>query len=96
MTLEKLRLKDHCEMCGARNTNNLNFRLEPALNPSGHPMTLCYLCRVGSAELIQERWFNVVREARDLRTVVKALLSWAKVMGGWDAPCWERAKRLLK
>jgi hypothetical protein len=29
--------------------------LEPAFNPSGVPMTLCYDCRIGSAELLQQR-----------------------------------------
>jgi hypothetical protein len=27
--------------------------------------------------------------------VVKALLKWAEQMGGWDAPIWERAKKLV-
>ena len=47
--LEDIVKKSHCEMCGAR------AGLEPAFNPSGVRSTLCYMCRLGSAELLHER-----------------------------------------
>lgn len=61
--LESLRLKRHCEMCGATNKkpksvlehHKNEFQLEPAFNPSGQPMTLCRDCRIGSAELLATR-----------------------------------------
>jgi hypothetical protein len=61
--LESLRLKRHCEMCGATNKKPKSvlehhkdeFQLEPAFNPSGQRMTLCRDCRIGSAELLASR-----------------------------------------
>lgn len=61
--LESLKLKWHCEMCGATNKKPKSvlehhkdeFQLEPAFNPSGQPMTLCRDCRIGSAELLASR-----------------------------------------
>lgn len=60
--LESLRLKGHCEMCGAqaeskRGANGIWKHgaiggLEAAFNPSSVPMTLCQPCRSGSAELL--------------------------------------------
>jgi hypothetical protein len=47
--LERLKLKKYCEMCGGKTV------LEPAFNPSGKPKTLCRACRIGSAELLQDR-----------------------------------------
>jgi hypothetical protein len=54
--LESLELKDYCEMCGATNHKKGYAPLEPAFDPSGKAKTLCYHCRIGSAELIVERW----------------------------------------
>ncbi len=62
--LESLKLKRHCEMCGATNKKPKSvlehhkdeFQLEPAFNPSGQPMTLCRDCRIGSAELLADRY----------------------------------------
>ena len=38
-----------CEMCGHAD------RLEAAFDPSGNAKTLCYDCRIGSAELLQSK-----------------------------------------
>jgi hypothetical protein len=50
--LERRGLKKHCQMCG---NNDAPGQLEPAFNPDGKPMTLCRLCRIGSAELLADR-----------------------------------------
>lgn len=34
-------------------------------------------------------------DARPLLAVVKDLLKWADITGGWEAPCWNRAKELV-
>jgi hypothetical protein len=58
--LESLKLKTHCEMCGATNWNKGAAPLEPAFDPSGRPKILCRKCRIGSAELLaQPRTINV-------------------------------------
>jgi hypothetical protein len=31
----------------------------------------------------------------DMARALRALLDWAEMMGGWDAPCWEQARRVL-
>ena len=31
----------------------------------------------------------------DMDRALRALLDWAEMMGGWDAPCWEQARRVL-
>jgi hypothetical protein len=49
--LESLKVKKHCEMCGAGRKG----MLEPAFDPSGKPKTLCRDCRIGSAELLAAR-----------------------------------------
>lgn len=42
-------LENHCEMCG---DSKLGACLEAAFNPSGQAKTLCYACRIGSAEVL--------------------------------------------
>ena len=32
----------------------------------------------------------------DLRQVIADLVAWADMMGGWDAPVWERARQATK
>jgi len=62
--LESYPLFPHCEMCGASDYKKQGSvvaghaglaGLEPAFNPSGHPMTLCRDCRIGSAELLADQ-----------------------------------------
>ena len=36
------------------------------------------------------------QRVNDLCEVVASLLEWSEQMGGWDAPCWNRARRLLQ
>jgi hypothetical protein len=67
--LESLVLKDHCEMCGVRRRKVRKY-LEPAFNPDGQPMTLCRHCRIGSSELIVERWVLAQRASDVLFSVV--------------------------
>jgi hypothetical protein len=50
--LESVKLKTHCDMCGATNRKNGAAPLEPAFDPSGQPKTLCRKCRIGSAEVL--------------------------------------------
>jgi hypothetical protein len=66
--LESLVPKDYCEMCGARKGKPY---LEPAFDPCGQPMTLCRDCRIGSSELIVERWAFAQRASRLLLRVVR-------------------------
>jgi len=60
--LESYKIAGHCEMCGANSLDGRHraltprpLALEPAFNPSGEPMTLCYDCRIGSAELLADQ-----------------------------------------
>lgn len=39
---------------------------------------------------------RVIEHAPDLAAAVNDLLAWAEGMGGWDAPCWERARAVLR
>ena len=78
--LESLKLKNHCEMCGvserhvASVVRDIVMPLEPAFNPSGQPKTLCRDCRIGSAELIRERWFAAEKlDTSDVATILAAL-----------------------
>lgn len=57
--LESLTLKDFCQMCG-QITN-----LEPAFNVGGKPRTLCYECRIGSAELLSEQRAELLARLRE-------------------------------
>jgi hypothetical protein len=66
--LESLVLKHHCEMCGARKGEPY---LEPAFDPCGQPMTLCRDCRIGSSELIVERWAFAQQASGLLSRVVR-------------------------
>jgi hypothetical protein len=65
-SLESLKLKDHCEMCGASQRNPNSLPLEAAFNPSGKPMTLCRDCRMGSAELLHENATKINEAAKSL------------------------------
>src|ERR1700739_984889 len=78
--LESLKLKNHCEMCGVSERHvssvvrDIVMPLEPAFNPSGQPKTLCRDCRIGSAELIRERWFAAEKlDSSDVATILAAL-----------------------
>lgn len=62
--LEGLKLSKYCQMCGVgtnariRDADGRDFgkaRLEAAFDAGGKPKTLCFLCRMGSAELLAER-----------------------------------------
>ena len=79
--LEFLVLKDYCEMCGARKRKSRQY-LEPAFNPDGLPMTLCRHCRIGSSELIVERWVFSRRAYDALFHVVR--LCMAEPQDVWD------------
>lgn len=35
-------------------------------------------------------------EHRELRKALADLVDWGAMMGGWEAPCWDRAKRLIE
>jgi hypothetical protein len=53
-SLASLKLKTRCEMCGATNRKKDAAPLEPALDPSGQPKTLCRECRIGSGDLLAQ------------------------------------------
>lgn len=53
--LRALKLKKHCEMCGAQDSPTMSYRLEVAFDPKGQPKTLCQACRIGSAELLADQ-----------------------------------------
>ena len=77
--LEWLNLKDHCEMCGFKD------RLEAAFDPGGQPKTLCYSCRIGSAELLADTrvaMYNALREIHKFW-----LCPEPKRMRDWSARC---------
>jgi hypothetical protein len=59
--LESYKMAAHCEMCGANSLDGRHralvpraLNLEAAFNPSGQPMTLCFDCRIGSAEILAD------------------------------------------
>jgi hypothetical protein len=54
--LESYKMADHCEMCGRQRGAGWegSAKLEPGFNPSGKPKTLCYDCRIGSAEILAD------------------------------------------
>lgn len=35
---------------------------------------------------------RLIKHAPDMAEALRALFAWADIMGGWDAPCWERAR----
>jgi hypothetical protein len=39
--------------------------------------------------------YALVQQRRALHELLTQLLNWAAAMGGWDAPVWQRARRLL-
>ncbi len=71
--LEALKLKDHCEMCGKTYRDHRDpsgiwragEKLEPGFDPYGEAKTLCSDCRIGSAELLHEKYRLLLREAFD-------------------------------
>jgi len=77
--LESLQVKDHCQMCGA------NQDLEPAFNPAGKPMTLCYACRIGSAESLAQHYPQNLSDC-ELSTVLAALREWQRKLGPDNLP----------
>jgi hypothetical protein len=38
---------------------------------------------------------GLVEAHNEMRDVLAALLEWETQTGGWDAPCWRRAHRLM-
>jgi hypothetical protein len=63
--LESLTLEGYCEMCGDRSGwGGPNGGLEPAFNPSGQPMTLCRPCRIGSAEVRDAQFSDLLGALR--------------------------------
>lgn len=59
--LQSLELVDHCQMCGRVH----EARLEAAFDPGGEAKTLCWECRMGSAELLWAERGNL-QEALDM------------------------------
>lgn len=54
--LEALKLKTYCEACGDRDKGARHrAHLEPAFNANWEPKTLCRACRIGCAELLEQR-----------------------------------------
>ena len=43
----------------------------------------------------QEQRARLIEHAPDLAEALNDLLAWAGIMGGWQAPCWERARCVL-
>jgi hypothetical protein len=83
--LESLKLKTHCEMCGATNRNKGAAPLEPAFDPSGRPKTLCRKCRIGSAELLaQPRRIYVEVSGGVVQTVQNLPPSCNWILLDWD------------
>lgn len=62
--LEVLTLKNHCEMCGADRRKVEHLPLEPGFRDDGTPATLCYPCRIGSWELMQEQVQDLLAAAK--------------------------------
>lgn len=72
LPLERLKLKDHCEMCGDKDKGSRHrAHLEPAFNPDGKPMTLCRPCRIGSAEALADRRFQL--PSREIAFIIDVL-----------------------
>lgn len=66
--LESLTLKDHCEMCGrTEEIYGLRAKLEAAFDPDDQPKTLCYECRIGSAELLYDSRAALLTACQSLR-----------------------------
>lgn len=38
---------------------------------------------------------RLIEHAPDMADALRALLDWASMMGGWDAPCWRHAEHVL-
>ena len=45
--------------------------------------------------ITQEQVARLTEHAPDLAGALNDLLAWAAIMGGWQAPCWERARCVL-
>ena len=39
---------------------------------------------------------NLIEHAPDLADALNGLLRWEAEMGGWEAPCWQRARNVLR
>jgi hypothetical protein len=70
--LESLVLKDHCEMCGHGNQHKGYAPLEAAFNPSGQAQTLCYHCRIGSAELLADQRAELLVQLKAIVVQIEA------------------------
>lgn len=83
--LERYVMRTHCEMCGAHPPGTIDgrysaARLEAAYDPNGQPKTLCYDCRIESAEILAEHRLSqgpyLKLSSRELATVLAALRYW--------------------
>ena len=53
----------------------------------------------GLKEEIKEMEKEATADAEEqvcLYSIIRELLEWEKTMGGWAAPCWERAREAVK
>jgi len=48
------------------------------------------------ADLVFEALNKLIKQRDDLLSTLKELVAWAQHMGGWDAPCWQRAAAIVE
>ena len=59
------------------------------------PLGICPTCE----GLCLPQWgaaYTASQQVVELCESIAQLLEWSEQMGGWDAPCWGRARRLLR
>lgn len=83
--LESLKKKTHCEMCGAVEHKTKAARLEPAFDPSGQAKTLCFDCRIGSAELLAAQRAKLLSLTQKIGGLYKDEIDHDTEINGGDA-----------
>ena len=62
---------------------------------AGHIASVAGWTAIGTTCPKTEANARLIEHAPDLAAALRELLAWAEMMGGWDAPCWAEARRVL-
>jgi hypothetical protein len=76
----------------AESCDYYTYRIETA---AGHIASIAGWTTVGTVCPTTAANARLIAHAPDLAQGLHDLMTWAGWMGGWDAPCWERARRAL-
>ena len=72
------------------------YRDEILYDLTGVPPTPEQQEEIDALGRMSEPYMKKDRSVEELLKVIKDLLEWSENMGGWDAACWERARKTIE